>query len=130
MPEQPSRQSKGLLASLLALTDSLLVIAHTRLELLVNELEGERDHLLTWLVLTQVMLFCLGVGVVLTAMVVVMAVEDNYRLPALAALALVFTVGGITAGWFANRNSRTRTRLFANSLAELERDKSRPESPR
>lgn len=129
MPEQPTQQSKGLLASLLALTDSLLGIAHTRLELLVNELEGERDHLLTWLVLTQVMLFCLGVGVVLTAMVLVMAVEDSYRLPALAALALVFTIGGITAGWFANRNSRNRTRLFTTSLAELKRDQTRPESP-
>jgi len=129
MREHASQHRKGLLASLLALTDSLLGMAHTRLELLANELEGERDHLLTWLVLTQVMLFCLGVGVVLTAMVLVMAVGDGYRLPALAGLAGVFTVGGIAAGWFANRNSRHRARLFTTSLAELKRDQSGAESP-
>jgi uncharacterized membrane protein YqjE len=129
MPEQPNPHTKGLLASLLALTDSLLAIAQTRLELLVNELEGERAYLQSWLVLIQVMLFCLGVGVVLAAMVLVMAVDDAYRLHALAAMAILFVGAGIAAGWFAKRSSRNRTRLFATSLAELKRDHTRPDKP-
>jgi uncharacterized membrane protein YqjE len=119
----------GLLTSLLDLSDSLLAIAETRLELLVNELEGERAYLLTWLILTQVMLFCLGVGAVLVAVVVVVMVGEVYRLPALAGIALVFISAGVAAGWLARRRSRSRIRLFTNSLVELKRDRRRSDSP-
>lgn len=119
----------GLLTSLLDLSDSLLAIAQTRLELLVNELEGERAYLLAWLILTQVMLFCLGVGVVLAAVVVVTIVGEVYRLPALAGIALIFIGAGIAAGWLARRRSRSRIRLFANSLVELKRDRRRSDRP-
>jgi uncharacterized membrane protein YqjE len=119
----------GLLTSLLDLSDSLLAIAETRLELLVNELEGERAYLLTWLILTQVMLFCLGVGAVLVAVVVVVMVGEVYRLPALAGIALVFIGAGIAAGWLARRRSRSRIRLFTNSLVELKRDRRRSDRP-
>ncbi|MFU8763367.1 MAG: phage holin family protein [Haliea sp.] len=117
------------MTSLLDLSDSLLAIAQTRLELLVNELEGERAYLLAWLILTQVMLFCLGVGVVLAAVVVVTIVGEVYRLPALAGIALIFIGAGIAAGWLARRRSRSRIRLFANSLVELKRDRRRSDRP-
>jgi len=129
MPEHSTQRKNGLLASLLALTDSLFVIAHTRLELLSNELEGERACFLSWLVLTQVMLFCLGVGVVLATIVLVVAVGEAYRLQALAAIAAVFIVAGVAAGWFAARNGRNRPRLFAASLAELQQDRIGPDTP-
>ncbi|MFO7550012.1 MAG: phage holin family protein [Haliea sp.] len=128
MPDDSTRQKKGLLASLLTLTDSLLVIAHTRFELLSNELEGERACLLSWLVLTQVALFCLGVGVVLATLALVVALGEAYRVQALAGMAAVFIGTGIAAGWFARRSSSKRPRLFAASLAELKRDHSRPDT--
>ncbi|MDO8862105.1 phage holin family protein [Haliea sp. E1-2-M8] len=117
------------MASVFALTDTLLVIAHTRLELLANELEGERAALLSWLVLTQVMLFCLGVGVVLASILLVLALGEAYRLPALAVLTVVFIGTGVVAGWYAYRSIKNKPKLFAASLAELQSDRSRPETP-
>lgn len=128
VPDESTQRKKGLLASLLTLTDSLLAIAQTRFELLSNELEGERACLVSWLVLSQVALFCVGVGVLLAILALVIALGETYRLQALAGLAAVFIGTGVAVGWFARRSSRNRPRLFAASLAELKRDRSRPDT--
>ncbi len=128
MLEDSNRQKKGLLGSVLTLTDSLLGVAHTRFELLINELEGERTSLLSWLILMQVMLFCVGIGVVLATMVLVLAVDESYRVPVLAAIAIGFIGTGIVAGWNAHRTMQSRPKIFAASLAELKRDHIRPDT--
>jgi uncharacterized membrane protein YqjE len=123
MPYQTPGGGKGLLASLATLASTLVAIAHTRLDLLSSDLEEERAHLLSLLVLALSALFFLGIGVLLATLLVVVAFWDTYRLPVLAVLAVIFLAAGISAWRIALHKARTKPRLFAASLAELLKDR-------
>lgn len=75
------------------------------------------------MVMMLVALFCLGVGVLLLAILVVVAFWDSYRLPVLVGLTGIFLAGGVAAFSFARHQIRTKPRLFAASLAELSKDR-------
>ena len=119
MAEKTLGASKGLLESLTTLAATLVAIAHTRLDLLSADLEEDREHLLSLLVLTLAALFCLGVGVVLATILLVVAFWDTQRLLVLGSLAGCFLAAGIAAWMFAMHKARTKPRVFAASLSEL-----------
>ena len=123
MSEQAPGGSKGLLESLTTLAATLVAIAHTRLDLLSTDLEEEREHVLSLLVLALVALFCLGVGVVLVTILLVVAFWDTHRLLVLGSLAASFLAIGVAAWGFAIHKARTKPRLFAASLSELMKDR-------
>jgi len=123
MAENTSGESRGLLDSLTTLVASLVAIAHTRLDLLSLDLEEEREHFLSLLVLALATLFCLGIGVLLTALLLVVAFWDTYRLLVLASLAGLFLVAGITTWRIALNKTRAKPRFFAASMAELLKDR-------
>lgn len=109
--------------SLKTLSASLIGIVHTRLELLSTDIAEEREHLITLLLLVQVALFFMGVGVLLLALLIVVAFWETHRLVALAGLTGLFLIAGAGTAWFAMHKTRTRPRLFEASLAELSKDK-------
>jgi len=113
----------GLFDSLKALTASLIAIGYTRLELLSTDLEEERARLVSVLAMLFVALFCLGVGVLLLALLVVVAFWESHRLLALGGLTVLFLAGGAAAFGWARHKLRTKPRLFAASLAELSKDR-------
>jgi len=123
MSERTSGGSKGLLESLTTLAGTLVAIAHTRLDLLSADLEEERAQLLSLLVLTLAALFCLGIGVVLVTILLVVAFWDTHRLLALGALAGLYLVIGMGVWVFVLHKARTKPRLFAASLSELFKDR-------
>lgn len=113
----------GLFESLKTLSGSLIAIAHTRLELLSNDIAEERAHLTALLVLGLVALFCLGVGVVLLTILIAVAFWETHRLAALGGLSGLFLAAGAGLVWLAMHKARTRPRLFEASLAELSKDR-------
>jgi uncharacterized membrane protein YqjE len=113
----------GLFESLRTLSVSLVGIVHTRLDLLSTDIAEEREHLLTLLLLALVALFLLGVGVVLLALLIVVAFWESHRLLALGGLTGLFLLAGVGTAWLAMHKTRTRPRLFAASLAELSKDR-------
>jgi len=123
MPDKTPGTDKGLLASLTTLAATLVAIAHTRLDLLSSDLEEERAHLLSLLVLSLAALFFLGLGVLLAALLLVVVFWDTYRLPVLAVLTGLFLVAGITAWRIALHKARTKPRFFAASMSELLKDR-------
>lgn len=123
MAEESHAASEGLFESLKTLSVSLVSIAHTRLELLSTDVAEEREQLTSFLVRVLVALGCLGVGVVLLAMLVVIAFWETHRLLALAGLTGFFLTAGVGLGWFAMHRVRTKPRLFEASLAELSKDR-------
>jgi uncharacterized membrane protein YqjE len=123
MSEKTSGESQGLLASLTTLAATLVATAHTRLDLLSTDLEEGRAHMLSLLVLVLVALFCLGVGVVLAAILLVAAFWDTHRLLVLGSLAGFFLAASMAAGAYAMHKTRTKPRLFAASLTELLKDR-------
>lgn len=123
MAEETRAGAGGLFDSLKTLSGSVVAIVHTRLELLSNDIAEERAHLTTLLVLGLIALFCLGVGVVLLAVLIAVAFWESHRLVALGGLTGFFLAGGAGLAWLALHKARTRPRLFEASLAELSKDR-------
>ena len=123
MSEKTPGGGKGLLESLTVMAATLVAIAHTRLELLSADVEEDRAHVLSLLMLAMAALFFLGVGLVLAAILLVVAFWDTHRLLVLGSLAGFFLAAGMAAGAYALHKARTRPRLFAASLSELFKDR-------
>lgn len=123
MTDTITGEHKGLLASLTALASTLVAIAHTRLDLLSNDLEEEREHVMSLLVLTLIALFSLGVGVVLASVLLVVVFWDTHRLLVLSLLVGCFLMTAIIASGLLSRKVKNKPRLFATSLAELAKDR-------
>lgn len=122
MTDKTSGGNRGLLDSLTVLAATLVAIARTRLELLSSDLEEDRERLLSLLVLTLIGLFCLGVGVVLATILLVVLFWDA-RLLVLGVLAGAFLAGGVSVGLLAMRKVKTKPRIFSASLSELSKDR-------
>ena len=128
MSEKTPGGGKGLLESLTAMAATLVAIAHTRLELLSADVEEDRAHVLSLLMLAMATLFFLGVGLVLAAILLVVAFWDTHRILALSGLAVFFLAAGMAAWMFAKHKARTKPRLFAASLSELLKDRQQLDS--
>ncbi len=123
MAEESQAATGGLFDSLKTLAGSVVGIVHTRLELLSTDIAEERAHLTTLLVLGLVALFCLGVGVVLLAILIAVVFWESHRLAALGGLTGFFLIAGAGLAWFATHRARAKPRLFEASLAELSKDR-------
>lgn len=123
MAEEHPAAPEGLFASLKTLSASLVGIVQTRLELLATDVAEERERLIALLVLGLVSLFSLGVGVVLVAILIVVALWESHRLVTLGVLAAFFVTAGAGAGWLALHRLRTQARPFDASLTELSKDR-------
>ena len=123
MAESREPGSGGLFASLKSTAGGLLAIVQTRLELLAVDVAEERERLLALLVLALVALFCLGVGIVLLALLIVVALWESNRLVALGGLIAFFLLTGAAVGWLALARVRSAPKLFGASISELERDR-------
>jgi len=123
MAEESQAAAGGLFESLKTLSVSLVGIVHTRLELLSADIAEEREHLITLLLLVQLALFFLGVGILLLALLIVVAFWESHRLLALGGLTGLFLLASVGSAWLAVHKTRTRPRLFEASLAELSRDR-------
>jgi uncharacterized membrane protein YqjE len=115
--------ARGLLEALGDLAATLVAMAHTRLDLLSTDLEEDRDHLLNLTIASLGAVFFLGVGVVLSALLLVVLFWDTHRILILGLLAAAFLALGLAAAAQARRLARTKPRLFASSLSELFKDR-------
>lgn len=115
--------SSGLMGSLKRLTSSLLAILATRLELLANELQEERLRLTQLLLLGVFAAFCIGTGLIFLNAFIVVLFWDDHRLMALGSLTLVYLVAGAAVAMVLRARARAGAKLFAASLAELQKDR-------
>ena len=119
MAHQPG--GGGLFASLRNLAATLIATGRTRLELLGNELALEKQRALRLLLLTQGLIFCLGLGVVLVIALIVLLMWDQ-RVAIVAVFAALF-LGLAGVLYAAVRRALQRPEpVFAASLAELQED--------
>ena len=127
MPERgtgdPDRAASGVLASLRGLAATALAIVQTRLQLAANELEEQGLRGLQMLALAAIALFCAASGVLLVTAWIVIALWDEYRLLTVAVLALVYFAGCAAALRSLKARAAERPKLFATTLAELQRDR-------
>jgi uncharacterized membrane protein YqjE len=126
--EETTVASEGLFVSLKNLTATLIALIYTRLDLISTDLEEGRERMLSLLVVTFVSLFCLCIGALLLAMMIVVVFWDTHRLVALGSLTGVFLVAGLILCRIAIRELRAMPRMFAASLTELSKDQQQLES--
>lgn len=100
---------------------TLLAIGHTRLELLGNELEVGRVTAMRQLMLAQALLFCVGLGLVLTILGLVLLFWEQ-RLMVVALAGLLVWALAVYFYLAMRRRSAQSEPLFGASLAELQED--------
>ena len=113
----------GLFGSVKGLTATLLGIAHTRLELFSTELEEEGIRLVSIVRWALVALFCAVLGVIFATLFVVFALWNTHPLLALGIPAVLFFLVGVLAWRVVDGKVKSKPRLFAASLAELDKDR-------
>lgn len=124
MAEKDGVAGDGLFVSLKALSANLLGMVQTRLELLSTDIVEERERIVTLVVLALAALFCIGVGVVLLAILVVVALWESNRLFALGGMIVFFVMSGAILGWIVMNNKlRSQPRPFDASISELAKDR-------
>ena len=109
--------------SLTMLATTLVSIAHTRLELLSNDVEEYRAHFLSILILILTAIFFITIGSVLMIILLVFLLWESHRLVTLFLLAGGFLVVGSLAWCFVKHKIKTIPKLFTASLLELAKDR-------
>ncbi len=123
MTEESGASGGGLFTSLKALSANLLGIVQTRLELLATDIAEERERIITLLVLAVAALFSIGMGVVLLAIFVAVALWESHRLIALGGMVVFFLLTGAGIGWITLNKLRSHPRPLDASITELTRDR-------
>ena len=116
-------ESTGLMGSLKRLAGTLLAIIQTRLELLSNEMEGERVRIEQMLLYGSVALFFFGLAIMLLTVFFVVLFWDSHRMLVLGVFTALYFVAGLLAWNALRRVAREKSKLFSASLAELADDR-------
>jgi uncharacterized membrane protein YqjE len=116
-----SAGSEGIFASVKNLAATFVAMGRTRLELLGNEIAVEKRRFLSLFLLSQVLMFCLVLGVILLVALMALLFWDQ-RLLVIAVMAIFFL--GLAGFLYiaVRRLLHPPESVFASSLAELEED--------
>lgn len=113
----------------MAIAESLARVAatltgtiHTRLELVSVELEEELNRFSSLLLWSLTALFCAGIAVLLSILLLVACFWDTHRLTVLSGLLAAFAGAAVALGLWLRRSLRNKPRLLSHTLAELQKD--------
>lgn len=112
----------GVMLGVRTLAAALLDLGQARLKLASTELEDEWLHWIEMLLLGAVTLFLLGVGVIMTLLLVVLLAWNGPREAVLGAICAFFLGGGMLTIATMRRKARNKPPLLSATLAELQRD--------
>jgi len=112
-----------IIASLKRLVRTAVEFIRGRLELISLDVEDAKARFLSTLLLGAIAFLCLALGAVTGAFWLVVAYWDTHRMLVLGLLTGAFLGGGALALVALAVRARTGPRLFANTLAELEKDR-------
>lgn len=118
-----SSQGRGLGASLQGLMATVLAIFHTRLELLVTELEEEKRRLLATVAWGAVGVLVGCFALAFAAVFITVLFWDSHRLLVVGLMAMTF---GLISAWAMHRAKallRESGQMLAATLAELDADR-------
>ena len=131
MAEEPlaSAPSRGLLGSASHLLATLISAAETRVGIFASELQEERIRLTRLILLGAVTLFCLGLGLVLLSVFLVVLYWDSDRLGILGLLCGLFLGVGLISAIALAIVARGQKRPLSEISDVLAKDRERMEGP-
>ncbi len=101
---------------------TMLAMVETRLELAALEVEEESQRLLGYFALALLSLILFGIAMVLVSLAIILVFWETYRLPAALVLAALFAGAGTIVGMKLKTAFKTRPRMLAATVAELNKD--------
>ena len=101
---------------------TMLAMVETRLELAALEVEEESQRLLGYFALALMSLILFGIALVLVSLTIILVFWEHYRLHAALGLAALFAVAGTMIGLKLRTAFKTRPRMLASTVAELNKD--------
>jgi uncharacterized membrane protein YqjE len=107
-------------ASRLAAT--LLAVLQNRVELASTELEEESLRYFSCLMLSLAAMFCMGIAVILGALLAIVLYWDTHRVAVLTVLMALFGIAGTAIALRVRRQYQVKPRLLGHTMAELSRD--------
>lgn len=108
--------------SLARVAATLLAVARNRVELVATEVEEETLRYFSYLMLSLVAMFCIGIAVVLGVMLAVVLYWETHRVGILVTLMIAFAFIGGMVGLRVWNQYRLKPRLLGHTMAELARD--------
>lgn len=121
-PAAGPARAGGLLGSLKELVATLVEVAHTRLQLLGNEIHEERLRIQRLWMLAVIALLFFVLSVILFTLFVIVLFWDSNRLLAIGAFAGLYLLIAIAFLVMLRTAVATGSRLFKASLGELRKD--------
>ena len=121
-PAAGAARAGGLLGSVKELVATLVEVAHTRLQLLGNEIHEERLRIQRLWILAVIAIFFFALSVMLITLFVIVLFWDSNRLLAIGGFAGLYVVIAIALGFALRSRLATGSRLFKASLGELRKD--------
>jgi uncharacterized membrane protein YqjE len=118
----------GLFKSLTNLVATIVAIAQTRLELITTELQEEIQRAATVLVWAAVAVLSAGMGLFLSALVLIFVFWDTHRLLVSVLVTVFFFVLAFVALLVLRAKIRGKPRMLDATLAELAKDRDRLKS--
>ncbi|MBI4293482.1 MAG: phage holin family protein [Betaproteobacteria bacterium] len=116
-------QPVGLFDSLKAFARTILALAQTRLEILVNEIEEQRALLAREAFLALAGVFLLGLGIVFAALFFVILFWDTHRLLVVGLLAVLFLAGAAAVFAGLRAAQANKPKAFSATLGEFAKDR-------
>jgi len=120
---QEQQPVTGLFHSARALLDSLLAIAHTRLQLLTTELQEEVRQVGAILLWAFIAAFAAMMGLFLGALAVIFVFWDTHRIAASLAMIALFIAIAVVAALVLMKKLRDKPPMLDDTLAELAKDR-------
>lgn len=118
----------NLLKSLSRVSATLMLSARTRLELLTTELQEEIQRTADMLLWAFIAIYAAGMGLFLTALVLIFAFWETHRILVSVIVICVFFAIAVIAALTWRNKLLNRPRLLEATLAELARDSERLKS--
>jgi uncharacterized membrane protein YqjE len=122
VPQERSAE-QGPIGSLRRLGGTLLAMLHTRIELAGLELEEELRRFLKLFLASLFMVVFAGLALLVLTLALALSVEPAAQGWTLAALGLLYLFVAACIAWHIKRVLMSRTRMFAATLDELQRDR-------
>jgi uncharacterized membrane protein YqjE len=123
--EKASTSARGLFSSLRSLPAALLDTLKTRLDLLLTELEEERDRLTKILLLAAISVFCLSLGILFLTLFIVAIFWDTHRLYVVGGFAALYLILAWIMWLMLRKKARLRPKFLSATLSELAKDRDR-----
>jgi uncharacterized membrane protein YqjE len=112
----------AILSTVSRIAATLVAMVGTRLELAAVEFQEDARRLLGYLTWTLLAVFLAAGACMLVALFVIVIFWDTYRLPAVAAMAVLFGLGAAVILMKVRSGLNAQAPLFAATLAELRSD--------